>query len=195
MSLPGAAEPTTILEELNRNFIHPVVAQVTQQSVNENERTHDLNNDNNQVIDVGKYSQLSESNCDVRVVCKDDEQIIQSDNVCDTNQNEVEILNFDLQTVDNTEIDEKLGQTEIIDQVKNTICEKSRDDSIQESININSDNVLPPPSHPDAKLLREVSPPPVPLVTYRWEDVRRDKQKVRFKEVKSFSNYIMDDAG
>lgn len=190
MSLPGAeaAEPTTILEELNRNFIEPVVAQVTDKNVNENEPTHDLNNDNDQGSDVGKRNELNESNSDVIEVNKDNEQIVHSDKLCDSNQNDgIEILNFTLQTIEDTQIDEKLGQAEIIGEVTNTICEESKncDDVQAASIDLTSDNLST--SHGSTKqLLRETSPPPVPLVTYRWEDVRRDKQKVRFEEVKSF---------
>lgn len=188
MSLPGAeaTEPTTILEELNRNFIEPVVAQVTEKNVNENEHTHDLNNDNDQVTDVGKCIKVNESNSDVIEVNKDND--VHSDKLCDSNQNEgIENLNFTLQTIEDTQIDEKLGQAEIISEVSNTICEeiKNCDDVQGASNNLTSDNLST--SHGSTgKLLREASPPPVPLVTYRWEDVRRDKQKVRFEEVKSF---------
>lgn len=193
MSLPGAeaTEPTTILEELNRNFIEPVVAQVTQKSVIENEHADDVNNDNGQVRNVGKCNQLNESNSDVIEVCKDNEPIVHSDKLCDSNQNEeIENLNFNLQTIEDSEIERKLGQAE------NTICEISKvcdEDLIAKlhEADLESDNVTIPslPSNGKTeKLLREVSPPPVPLVTYRWEDVRRDKQKVRFQEVKSYQS-------
>lgn len=186
MSLPGAetTEPTTILEELNRNFIEPAVAQVTESNANENE--HDLNTHNDQVDDVG--NQLAESQIDVTVkVNKDNEQTVHSDKLCDSDRNDgIEILNFNLQTVDDTQFDEKLGQAEIIGEVKNICGEiKDRVDELAGSSDLKS--CSSPSSHENTgKFVREASPPPVPLVTYRWEDVRRDKQKVRFEEVKSF---------
>lgn len=195
VSLPGAeaTEPTTILEELNRNFIEPVVAQVSGNNVNENEHTHDLNidneTDNDQVSDFGKCNQLAESQSDVtEKVNSDNEQIVHSDQLCDSdNRNDgVEILNFNLQTIEDTQIDDKLGQAEIIGEVKNNREESPNcDDAVVDSSDRKS--LSSPSSHDNSDILvRESSPPPVPLVTYRWEDVRRDKQKVRFEEVKSF---------
>lgn len=196
MSLPGAeeTEPTTILEELNRNFIEPVVvAQQTDHNVSENEQTHELNIDNSQVSDVGKCDQLAESHSDVTdKVNTDNEPIVRSDKLCDSDRNDgIEILNFNLQTVADIQIDGKLGQAEIIGEV-NKICEGNEncDDTLVDSSDIkgDSDSSLSSPSTHDntGKLVREASPPPVPLDTYRWEDVRRDKQKVRFEQVKCF---------
>lgn len=185
MSLPGAeeTEPTTILEELHRNFIEPVVAQVTENNANENdEQIHTLNIDNDQVSDVGKCNQLTESQSDVTDKVKtDDEQTVHSDKLCDSDRNDgFEILNFNLQTVEDTEIDDNLGQAEIKGEVKN-IESKNCDDVVVDSSDIKSDT-----RDNAGQLLREVSPPPpVPLDTYRWEDVRRDKEKVRSEEVKT----------
>lgn len=193
VSLPGAeaTEPTTILQELNRNFIEPVVAQVSGNNDNENEHTHDLNidneTDNDQVSDFGNRNQLAESQSDVTEKVNN-EQIVHSDQLCDSdNRNDgVEILNFNLQTIEDTQIDDKLGQAEIIGEVKNNREESPNcDDAVVDSSDRKS--LSSPSSHDNSGILvREASPPPVPLVTYRWEDVRRDKQKVRFEEVKSF---------
>lgn len=184
MSLPGAeeTEPITILEELHRNIIEPAVAQVTENNANENdERVHTLNIDSDQVSDVGKCNQLTESQSDVTdKVSTDNEQTVHSDKLCDSDRNDgFEILNFNLQTVEDTEIDDNLGQAEIKVEVKN-IESKNSDDAVVDSSDIKSDT-----RDNAGQLLREASPPPVPLDTYRWEDVRRDKEKVRFEEVKN----------
>lgn len=95
-------------------------------------------------------------------------------------------MNFNLQTIDDARTDEKPSRTELIDEVDN-ICKevKNSDDDLVSSSDLKSDSKPSTSSHDDTEsLTREVSPPPVPLVTYRWEDVRRDKQKVRFEEVK-----------
>lgn len=190
MSLPGAetTEPTTILQELNRNFIEPVAAQVTGNNANENEHTHDLNIDNDRVSDVGKCNQLTDSQSDVTdEVNRDNEPIVHSDKLlCDSDRNDgFEILNFNLQTIE--DIDEKLGQAESTAEVKkigeeNKIC----DDALVDSSDIKSPSSPSSSCDNTGKSVREASPPPVPLDTYRWEDVKRDKQKVRFEEVKSF---------
>ncbi|KAJ6634093.1 hypothetical protein Bhyg_17655, partial [Pseudolycoriella hygida] len=192
-SLPGAeeTEPTTILEELNRNIIEPVVvAQVPGNDVNENERTHDVNNDNDQVSDVAECSQLTEEkSVDVTdKVCKDNEQIVHSDKPCDSYRNDgIEILNFNLQTIEDDQIDNKVDRAEITSEVKDIDEEDSKlGDNVSANLSdTKSDNFSSPSFDESAgKSLREISPspPPVPLVTYRWEDVRRDKQKVRFEE-------------
>ncbi len=190
MSLPGAeeTEPTTILEELNRNLIDSTVAQATDNNANENERAHhDLNIDNDQVSDdVGKCNPLTERQSDVtdEVNRYNEPQTVHTDKLCDSDRNDgIEILNFNLQTIeDTTETDDKLGQADSIGEVKN-ISENCDDVSDLKSVRLSPS----PSSQENAdRSLREVSPPPVPLDTYRWEDVRRDKQKVRFEEVKYF---------
>lgn len=200
MSLPGATEetePTTIFEELNRNFIEPAVAQqVTENNANENDNNRI---DNDQISDVGKCNQLTESqSVDVtdNVNLDNIEPIVHSDKVCDNNRNDgIEILNFNLQTIEDTKIDDDLGQAEVLSEAKTNISEENTNcDATVDSSEIKSDNLsLPSSDENTGKFLREVSPPPppVPLVTYRWEDVRRDKQKVRSEEVKSRLNCII----
>ncbi|XP_037034493.1 uncharacterized protein LOC119073249 isoform X2 [Bradysia coprophila] len=189
VSLPGAeeTEPTTILEELNRNLIEPVVTRAADNDANENEHAHDLNIDNvTDVIDVGESNQLTQSQSEVTdEVNKDTNQIVHSEKSCDSDRYDgIEILNFNLQTVDDARPDERPSRTEPIDEVDN-ICkeDKNCDDVLVSSSDLKSDSKPSTSYHDDTgSLTREVSPPPVPLVTYRWEDVRRDKQKVRFEE-------------
>lgn len=178
VSLPGAeeTEPTTILEELNRNRIEPVVVVQSTQRPNENEQ--DVNtNDEHQVSDVGN-NQLTECQSDVTDNVNIDK--VQTNKLCDSDRNDgVEILNFNLQTIEDTDFDDKVGQA-----VEKSAL-KSDNDALVDSGELKGDSeCAPSTSHENTgKFLREVSPPPVPLVTYRWEDVRRDKKKVRFDVV------------
>lgn len=197
VSLPGAeeTEPTTILEELHRNLIEPVVVtQTADNDANENEHTHDVNLDNvTDVTDVGQSNQSTESQSEVTdtVNSTDSNQLVHSEKSCDSDRYDgIEILNFNLQTIDDDDVrtDEKLNRTEV-DEVDNRCVEVKNcdDDALVNSSDLKSDSNSTPSSHDITdSSLREVSPPPVPLVTYRWEDVRRDKQKVRFEEVKCF---------
>lgn len=195
MSLPGAedTEPTTILEELNRNLIEAVVTQAADNDANENERAQNVNVDNvTNATEVGESSQLTEIQSEVtNQVNQDSNQTVDAEKLCDNDRFDgIEILNFTLQTVDDAQTDEKPNRTETIDEV-DRICEedKDRDNVVVSSNDLKSDSKPSTSSHDNTgSLQREVSPPPVPLVTYRWEDVRRDKQKVRFEEVKYFRN-------
>lgn len=188
VSLPGAeeTEQTTILGELNRNFIEPVVERQTAET-DANERVHDSNVDNDQVSDVVGKNQLTECQIDVTDNVNTDSErvIIPADKLCNSDRNDgIEILNFNLQTIEDTDFDDKIDPTELKSEGigdKTEICDES---TLVGSGVVKSDSPSTASSQDNpGKSLREVSPPPVPLVTYRWEDVRRDKKKVRFGEV------------
>lgn len=89
-----------------------------------------------------------------------------------------EVLNFELQTVANVSQPEQLGQSEELNfnsQTSSTVDNKS----FIAPVLLKPDGVKQFTIDRD----RSISPPPLPLVTYRWEDCRRSKEKVCFIKI------------
>lgn len=84
-----------------------------------------------------------------------------------------EVLNFELQTVANASEAEQLGQSEDLNfnlQTPSTVD----NNSLIAPVLLKPNDVSQFTNSRD----RSISPPPLPLVTYRWEDCRRSKEKV-----------------